>query len=212
MQRFPALIRPVTRSDLVTPELGPAPLTLALDGIMVAAMSRVSGTSPPPGQLARELLTHSGRDGFRCLVAFVQEEANTPARPTGAPPGSAWPGRPVGFTYGYTGRRGQWWTDQVARHLDPERARVWLSGHFELAELHVHPSYQGRGIGGELHDRLLEGLPHTRALLSTRQAPTVAIALYRSRGWRLVVGPIHFNGAPDPYLILGKELEPGAGG
>ncbi|MEW6047961.1 MAG: GNAT family N-acetyltransferase, partial [Bacillota bacterium] len=146
---------------------------------------------PPAGHLVHLLLSHADRDGFRCVVAFLHEA-------------------PVGFAYGYTGRRGQWWTEQVARHLDGAKAREWLGDHFELVELHVHPSYQGQGIGGRLHDRLLEGLPHRRALLSTRQGPTVAVAMYRSRGWELVAGPIRFDGTDHPYLIFGKRLERGA--
>ncbi len=31
--------------------------------------------------------------------------------------------RLVGFAYGYTGDRGQWWTDQAARVLPPRRPR-----------------------------------------------------------------------------------------
>ena len=204
-------IRSVFRAELVGPHGGPLPLALHLDAVLVAAMGTVPGVVPAPGQLARQLVTHCTREGFRCLVAFVTTEPRVPARPwpMGSGPASSAPApRPVGFAYGYTGRRGQWWTEQVARHMDEAAARAWLDGHFELVELHVHPAYHSRGIGGLLHDRLLQDLPHRRALLSTRQGPTIALALYRSRGWEVVAGPMYFDGAPDPYLILGKRLAP----
>ena len=189
----------VGRPELVGPFGGPSPLAVHLDAILVAAMATVPGTPPAPGQLARQLVNHCLRDQFRCLVAFAAPaEGHRPAGP--------WPGRPVGFTYGFTGSRGQWWTDQVARHMDEATARHWLDGHFELVELHVHPAYHRRGIGGLLHDLVLRGLPHRRALLSTRHGPTAALALYRRRGWQVVAGPMYFDGSPDPYLILGKEL------
>ena len=206
----PVEIRSVSRAELVGPHGGPLPLTLHLDAILVAAMSGVPGTPPAAGQLARQLVTHCLRDGFRCLVAFVNWDAEPGSHPSPTPPrpyAQHGVGRPVGFTYGYTGSRGQWWTEQVARHMDEVTARQWLGGHFELVELHVHPAYQGQGIGGRLHDLLLQGLPHRRALLSTRQGPTVALALYRSRGWQVVTGPMYFDGAPDPYLIMGKKLQ-----
>lgn len=43
---------------------------------------------------------HAVREGFR--LARVRQD-----------------GELVGFAYGYTGRHGQWWTDHVARVLDP---------------------------------------------------------------------------------------------
>lgn len=55
----------------------------------------------------------------------------------------------------------------------------------EFVELAVLPSHQGRGIGGQLHDTLLAGLPHQRALLATADdATTAAVHLYTKRGWQ----------------------------
>lgn len=55
---------------------------------------------------------HTQRDGFRFVVALES-------------------GRVVGFAYGYTGERGQWWTDTVAKAMPAELAEKWLGGHFE---------------------------------------------------------------------------------
>jgi GNAT superfamily N-acetyltransferase len=73
----------------------------------------------------------------------------------------------AGFGYDYTGRRGQWWTDQVLERVPTAITDEWVDGHFEFVELAVRQSAQGQGIGQALHDALLDGLPHRRALLGT---------------------------------------------
>lgn len=96
----------------------------------------------------------------------------------------AWDGkRLVGFGYGYTGHRGEYWPDKVAEALGPDVAAEWVGGHFELVALAVLPAYQGRRIGARLLDRLMHRLPQERALLSTEVGDTPAVRLYSSRGW-----------------------------
>jgi hypothetical protein len=46
---------------------------------------------------------HAARAGFRLVRAWDDDAGR----------------RLVGFGYGYTGERGQWWTDQVAAVLEP---------------------------------------------------------------------------------------------
>ena len=111
---------------------------------------------------------HAGREGFRCAVAFDE-------------------GACVGFAYGYTGRRGQWWTDQIAAHAPPDVVERWLDGHFEFVELAVDPAVQRRGHGAALHDALLRGIPNTCALLTTYRDDRPAPRLYRRLGWVLLV-------------------------
>lgn len=99
-------------------------------------------------------------------------------------------GRIVGFGWGYTGHRGEYWPDLVAETL-PERDG-WVGGHFELVELAVLEECRGRGAGRRLHDVLLAGLTHDRALLSTAaDEGDPAVRLYRSRGWQCLglLGP-----------------------
>lgn len=134
---------------------------------------------------------HRAREGFRCIVARAGDH-----------------GPLVGFAYGFTGLPGQWWHDQVARRMSPDQQDRWLRGAFELTELAVLPSHQRLGIGGQLHDRLLTGLPHRTALLSTMQTETNAMALYRKRGWQLILSDFLFSGAVRLYVILGKDLPP----
>jgi ribosomal protein S18 acetylase RimI-like enzyme len=133
---------------------------------------------------------HATLEGFRFLAAFDTQTATL-----------------AGFTYGYTSRPGQWWHDQVSLGLSPRRSRQWLGGSFELAELAVRPDYQGQKIGSRLHDGLLVGLPHMSALLSTMQAETVALKLYRKRGWLTLLEDFIFPGNLEPYLIMGLDLK-----
>jgi ribosomal protein S18 acetylase RimI-like enzyme len=60
----------------------------------------------------------------------------------------------------------------------------WVGGHFEFVELAVDPRRQGRGFATALHDSLLTGLPHSRALLTTYRDDRPAPRLYRRLGWQ----------------------------
>ncbi len=125
---------------------------------------------------------HSARDGFRLARAYDG-------------------GSLVGFAYGYTGERGQWWTDQAARLLDPEVAREWLGGHFELVSIGALATARGAGVGGGLLDALTRDLPHERwVLMTTADADDPARHLYARRGWR-VIGP----GLSDDQVIMGRR-------
>ncbi len=130
---------------------------------------------------------HVTRDGFRFLGAFADD-------------------RVVGFVYGYRGASGQWWHDRVAAALGPDGTERWLPpGHFEFTELHVRPEYRRRGIGGSLHDALLEGLEAPTTVLSTQTDNEPAIALYLGRGWQVIVPYLDF-GSGRPFLIMGRDL------
>jgi ribosomal protein S18 acetylase RimI-like enzyme len=129
-----------------------------------------------------QLPRHAEREGFRCVIARNGDCV-------------------VGFAYGYTGRRGQWWTDYVAARVPDALAQQWLGAHFEFVELAVHPEHQGRGIGGALHDALLTDLPHHRALLSTWQDDLPARRLYLNRGWQVLAQELD-----DESSLLGLEL------
>ena len=108
--------------------------------------------------------------------------------------------RLVGFSWGYTGQPGQYWSDFILDKLGPA-VHDWVGGHFEFVELAVLPGARGQGIGGALHDQLLAGLPHERALLGTNDDPTSpAVQLYLSRGW-------HRLGKQSPTdQVMGKLL------
>jgi ribosomal protein S18 acetylase RimI-like enzyme len=135
------------------------------------------------------LPTHAGREGFRFRAALADD------------------GRLLGFAYGYLGSSGQWWHDLVAAAMSRADQSRWLArGHFELVELHVHQDARRRGIGGRLHDAILAGLPSPTAVLSTQTDNEPALALYRSRGWQILVPELHFQAGGRPYAILGRDL------
>jgi ribosomal protein S18 acetylase RimI-like enzyme len=130
---------------------------------------------------------HVAREGFRFLGAFAER-------------------RLVGFVYGYRGLPGQWWHDRVAAALglDGEQ-RCLAPGPFEFTELHVRPEFRRRGVGGSLHDALLEGVDAPTAVLSTQTDNEAAIALYAGRGWHVIVPYLDF-GSGRPFLIMGRDL------
>jgi ribosomal protein S18 acetylase RimI-like enzyme len=137
---------------------------------------------------------HAGRQGFRAVIA--DDEA----------------GQLVGLAYGYTGAPGQWWHDIVSAGMGEEAAARWLGpGHFELVELMVAPAARGHGLGGRLHDSIVGGLAATTAVLSTQTDNEPALALYRRRGWELVVPEIRFAPDGDRYCVLGIDLGREAG-
>lgn len=126
---------------------------------------------------------HTARHGFRVARAFEDEVL-------------------VGFAYGYTGDKGQWWTDNALETLNPDVGEAWLGGHFELVSLGVRESARGTGIGRELMRALLDGLLHERSVLMTSSdASDPARRLYESEGWH-VLGP----GIREGTVIMGRRL------
>jgi ribosomal protein S18 acetylase RimI-like enzyme len=140
-------------------------------------------------RFAEILPRHAGRRGFRFLAARTSD------------------GELGGFAYGYLGGPGEWWHDRVSAALGPELTRRWLPpGHFEFVELQVHPGFRRRGIGGRLHDALVEGLKSPTAVLSTQRDNGAAIALYEARGWQVILDEILFGDEGPPFLVMGRDL------
>jgi len=83
---------------------------------------------------------------------------------------------------------------------------TWLDNSFEIAELHVMPSCQGRGIGRSLLLSLTADRPERTAVLSTADAPTRARRLYRGVGFTDLLTDFRFSGGEPPYAVMGAIL------
>ena len=156
---------------------------------------------------------HSGNPGFRALAVYDRRPV---AARNNAGPGdrtlahSAAPAQIVAFTYGFHGRSGQWWHDVVrsglTSHADAAAARDWLGDVMEIAEVHVHPDYQARGIGRAMMLALTAGRTERTAVLSTRDDDTRARRLYRSLGFSDLLTDFLFPGGGPPYAVMGAAL------
>jgi len=93
------------------------------------------------------------------------------------------PARVVGFSWGYVGQRGQYWTDRVWNALPSDVRDEWVGDHYEIVSLGVIPAHRHRGLGRQLHDELLSDVQR-RCLLSTADdLADPAVRLYLSSGW-----------------------------
>jgi len=182
-------------------ELGPREFRGAIRALVAVYAAAMS---PPDRSLSgREAIMdrHAASPGFRGLTAQVN-------------------GQLAGFTYGFHGESGQWWHDMVAAALatrsgtgvtaaeyaEVDAPGAWLDDSFEIAELHVLPSWQGQGIGRSLLLSLTSGRPERTAVLSTADAPTKARRLYRGVGFTDLLTDFRFSGSEPPYAVMGALL------
>jgi ribosomal protein S18 acetylase RimI-like enzyme len=182
-------------------ELGPREFRGAIRALVAVYAAAMS---PPDRSLSgREAIMdrHAASPGFRGLTAQVN-------------------GQLAGFTYGFHGESGQWWHDMVAAALatrsgtgvtaaeyaEVEAPGAWLDDSFEIAELHMLPSWQGQGIGRSLLLSLTSGRPERTAVLSTADAPTKARRLYRGVGFTDLLTDFRFSGSEPPYAVMGALL------
>ncbi|MFG1752684.1 GNAT family N-acetyltransferase [Streptosporangium sandarakinum] len=172
--------------------VGPAEFTARLDAVLAVYTAAMR---PPKDQVPgrRTIMeNHSVQPGFSCV--FAEDAAGTP----------------VGLAYGFHGVPGQWWHDVVMRALADRNgegsARGWLGDAFDLAEVHVHPDHQGRGIGRAMVVAVCGGRPERTAVLSTRDRPTTARHLYHSMGFVDLLTRFVFPGGHERYAILGTVL------
>ena len=136
---------------------------------------------------------HAGNPGFRALAVH-----------------SGTPSRIVAFTYCFHGQHGQWWHDVVHAGItarsDVTTANGWLDDVMEVAEVHVHPNYQARGIGRRMVLTLASGRSERTAVLSTRQGETPARRLYQSLGFVDLLTGFLFPGGGPAYAVMGATL------
>ena len=206
----------------------------ACAGVYAAAMN------PPPEQLPGRytiMERHSGYAAFRAIAAIVLPDGGAATAGSArdgegtavrardgegtavrARDGEGTAGTGpllIGFAYGFHGAGGQWWHDLVRRAaasaLGARAANDWFGDSLEIAEVHVLPSYQGRGTGLEMMLRLTAGRPERAAVLSTMDANTRARRLYHGLGFTDLLTGFEFPGTDRLYAIMGAPLPlPGA--
>ncbi len=146
-----------------------------------------------PGRRAM-MERHAGYPQLRSVLVTSDQEA----------------GRLIAFCYGFRGGPGQWWHDVVQAgliaQLGATTAAAWLGDSFEVAEVHVLPAYQGRGIGRAMLERLMEGCQQRTALLSTQDADSRARRLYARLGFADLLTGFSFPGGGPPYAVMGAVL------
>jgi len=195
-----------------------------LANLEACARVYAAAMNPPAEQLPGRYVImerHAGYAAFRAIAAIMLPGGGEAAGGT-APPGEG-TGRLtggelpllVGFAYGFHGASGQWWHDLVSRAtanaLGARAAEDWFGDSMEVAEVHVLPGHQGRGIGLAMMLELTAGRPERAAVLSTMDANTRARRLYRGIGFTDLLTGFGFPGTDLPYAIMGAPLPlPGA--
>ena len=154
----------------------------------------VHETNPARAELDRtaHARTHLARPGLRAVAALDGD-------------------RVVGIGYGQPGAAGQWWHDVVTAAVTSESgaqaAKDWLSSCFEVVELHVLPTHQGRRIGCDvLRELLASSDRRTAALSALEPAGSRARRLYTSEGFIPLLSQFCFPGGPTRYAVLAKRL------
>ena len=167
---------------------------LSTVGEFLAIYAAAMGAEPaelPTRQAIME--RHARNPGFRALAVSSGD-----------------PARIVAFTYGFRGVAGQWWHDVVRAAIVASSggsvASDWLDFVMEVAEVHVHPEFQARGIGRRMVLALTAGRSESTAVLSTRDAQTPARKLYYSLGFEDLLTDFLFPGGGPPYAVMGAAL------
>lgn len=160
---------------------------------------------------------HAGHPDFCALAVTIQPDSQSAGDSAAVGGGQLAGGgqaadgsQIIAFAYGFHGASGQWWHDVVRAALTAQlgeaSAGAWLDRSLEIAELHVHPDFQRRGVGRNLLLGLTAGRPENTAALSTQDDNTPARRLYRSVGFADLLTGFSFPGGGPPYTIMAAVL------
>ncbi|WP_096457042.1 GNAT family N-acetyltransferase [Corynebacterium suranareeae] len=138
---------------------------------------------------------NSQNPGFTAVTALVDDQV-------------------VGVAYGFNGSPDHWWQHQLRRGLrqlggPTETEFHIISDYFEVAEVHVHPDFQGHGIGRRMMHELLQDKASSYAILSTPEIEdeaNKAFSLYRSLGFTDLLRHFRFDGDQRPFAVLVASL------
>lgn len=189
-------------------DLGKARFLAELDAVVAVYAAAMR---PPQLQLPgrRSIMErHASHPSFHAVAVTAGTGGRHRDDPSGSRPQQRGP--IVAFAYGFHGEAGQWWHDLVRSALNtaggPDYAQTWLSDAFEVAEVHVHPDHQGRGIGRAIVLALARPRLERTAVLSTQDADSPARRLYRRLGFADLLTRFSFPGTDPPYAVMGAVL------
>lgn len=163
-----------------------APLDLRAYAAEAAAVQSVALGPVSPDRVA-VYARHTVHPGFRAFGAFDDTTL-------------------VGFVYGAACRTGQWWFDQISPSLRAAGFGPWITDPYAVTELHVRPEYHSHGLGLALLTRLLAGVEHPTALLSTYDGDTRARRLYAGLGFVDLITGFRFGTSPQGYALMAAPL------
>jgi ribosomal protein S18 acetylase RimI-like enzyme len=168
--------------------VGPLDLAARVDEALAVQAVAFGLSADEVGVRRHIVLRHLSQPGARALGATTSE------------------GRLVGFVYGMPNDRAHWWSTVVEPYLRHNGADGWLDDSFVITELHVHPAYQGLGLGRALITTITDTAAEPRSILSAIDTESPARALYRALGYVDLAGQVHFPSAARPYAVMGAPL------
>ncbi|GAM16482.1 acetyltransferase [Mesobacillus selenatarsenatis SF-1] len=116
-------------------------------------------------------------------------------------------GEVAGYAYGYFSQPGQYYHGLLSNAFNPEEYQNWLGDCFEFVELGVHPAFRNQGLAKQLVTRLIDGVEHKTAVLTTQSNNAPARSLYEDLGWTCLNDAFYPNGNEESYVIMGKKLQ-----
>ncbi|MFB6524541.1 GNAT family N-acetyltransferase [Streptomyces sp. NPDC056401] len=168
--------------------IGPLDLAARVDeALRVQAMA--FGLSEEEVGIRRYIVQrHMTCRGARALGAFTED------------------GGLAGFVYGMPNDRTHWWSGIVEPYLRAGGHEDWLDGSFVITELHVHPGFQGKGVGRALITQITDTAAEDRSILSAIDTDSPARGLYGSLGYTDLARRVLFPSASLPYAVMGAPL------
>ncbi|MFD1739624.1 GNAT family N-acetyltransferase [Bacillus salitolerans] len=112
----------------------------------------------------------------------------------------------IGYSYGYTSLPEQYYHGLLSNEFNSEDYQKWLTDCFEFVELAVHPGYRKQGHANQLITKLLDGVGHKTAILTTQQNNFSARKLYESLHWVLYKETFYPGDKSNPFVIMVKKL------
>jgi GNAT superfamily N-acetyltransferase len=112
----------------------------------------------------------------------------------------------IGFAYGWLASPSDDLHGILLENLEAAQSVLWTSDSFELADFAILPGYQGKGAGREIYSRLFDGVSQKCAILKTHASDSVAVQMYRRRGWKTLIDQLIWGPKKLPYMAMGLSL------